>query len=265
VNRQAVRRALLRQASACPGASPELQIFARSLTANFLTPTRTAFFGLAAKVKQIVSAFTAAPRLWEAFKDAVGIKSLADIPGALKRLADAAKRVLSKALHKLFDTWPLKIYTLNRDKVLSFNDVLNRLLPQSPKFRAWLDSGVRRVKDFGETLRQKAPVITGVAMLGVYVWVWLNVVEFEWDLKSLTDAVFGNMTFGDFLDSLPGSAMGLLLRAFNFGTFTLLPWALVGRLTFMLAISYIEWQDNKGFTVNWPKLKADFGFSDARI
>lgn len=180
-----------------------------------------------------------------------------DLPGAIKNLAAVAVKWLRKILHKLFDTWPLKIYTLEKGKLASFNTLLDKLVSKSPKLRQVLQAAASKIGSFGETLRHYAPHIVGVAMVAIYIWVWLNVVEFEWDMKALVDAVTGAMTFPDFLSSLPGSAFGFLLNFFGFGTFTLLPIAIVARVLYLLQHRYIEWSGG-GFTVDWELVKADF-------
>jgi len=219
---------------------------------------RVAFGGLIRKLKQLVELFKKAPRLWDKFKQLIGIEKLTDIPGALKELAAKAYKTLRGLIHKLFNTWPLKLYTLEKGKLASFNEMLDRLLSKHPKLKSVLDSAASKLRSFGEMLRKKAPHIMGVVMAGIYIWVWMNVVEFEWDFKGLADAITGAMSFPDFLASLPGSAFGGLLNIFGFGTFTLLPLAVAARLLYLIQHRYIDWT-GKGFVVNWDLLRKDFG------
>lgn len=252
---EACRSTGVRLASA--GLTPEV---VAAFAEHFYLPQhegRVAFGGLVRKLKQLVEGFKHLPHLWDKFKKAIGVESLADIPGAIKRLADLAKKTFRGVLHKMFDHWPLKIYTLEKGKVTSFNQMLDRLISKSPKLKHFLDAAITKVGDFGEMLRQYAPHIAGMAMVAIYVWVWFNVVEFEWDLKALVDAVTGAMTFPDFMASLPGSAFGFLLNGFGFGTFTLLPIAFAARVLYMVAHRYVEWT-GRGFQVDWGKMMADF-------
>jgi len=263
--RAAIRKQMVRLAAnnVCASAGFQREIIA-ALAEHFYSDTslqKTAFLGITRKLGQIVEAFKKAPALFGAFKKAVGIESLADIPSAIKRLADTAKKALDSALHRMFDTWPLKLYTLDKGKLLSFNQVLDSLLSKSPKLKRFLDSAVGKISDFGEMLRKQAPRLVGVIMLGIYIWVWLNVTEFEWDLKSLADAVFGRMSFPDFLASLPGSAFGFLLNGFGFGTFTLLPYSIAARFIFLLANRYIEW-NGRGFSLIRENLERDFNLQN---
>ena len=223
---------------------------------------RVAFGGLMRKLKQLVEAFKKAPKLWDRFKQLIGVEKLSDLPKAIKALAAKAHKALRKLLHKLFDSWPLRIYTLEKGKLTSFNDMLSGLLSKSPALKRTLDKALSRIGTFGEMLRKQAPRIMGVVMVGIYIWVWMNVVEFEWDFKGLMEAVTGAMTFPDFMASLPGSALGALLNGFGFGTFTLLPFALVARILYLLQHRYIEWT-GRGFSVNWALMKKDFNLDPA--
>ena len=260
--RAAIRRQMVRLAAnnVCASAGFQREVIV-ALAENFYSDKslqKTAFVGITRKLSQIVEAFKKAPALFDSFKKAIGIESLADIPSAIKRLAEAAKRSLGSAIHKMFESWPLKIYTLDKGKLLSFNQLLESLISKSPKFKRFLDAAVHKVSDFGEMVRKQAPRIVGVVMLGIYIWVWLNVTEFEWDMKSLSDAVSGRMTFPDFLASLPSSALGFLLNGFGFGTFALLPYTIVARFLYLIANRYIEW-DGHGFSFRRDNLAQDFG------
>jgi len=218
---------------------------------------KVAFGGLVRKLKQMADGFKHLPHLWAKFKKTIGVESITDLPGAIMNLAGLAKKSLRTVLNKVFDTWPLKIYTLDKGKLAGINQLLESLLSKSPKFKQFIQAAASKVGHYGEMVRKAAPHLTGVVMVAIYIWVWINVVEVEWDLKSLTDAVSGALTFPDFLASLPGSAIGYLLNAFNLGTFTLLPFALAARVLYMLAHRYIEWTGH-GFQVNWKLIKADF-------
>lgn len=222
------------------------------------------FGGLIKRLKQLYDAFKKAPKLWETFKKMVGIESLTDVPGKLKDLAKAGYQTLRGWVAKAFKTWPLRIYTLEKGKLLSFNDILDKALSRFPKVKAFIQREAGYLVDFGEMVRQKAPTLTGIAMVAIYIYIWINVMEFEWDFKSLLDALTGAMTFQDFVASLPGSIMGLLLNSLGLGTFTLLPYAIAARLIYMIAHRYIEWTGH-GFVILWDQIKADFHDVEAPV
>lgn len=249
---------------ASDGLTPEVvAVFAE----HFYLPQHTgrvAFASLVRKLKQLVDGFKRLPKLWERFKEVLGVESLLDLPGAIKRLAESVTKVFRSAITKLFNHWPLKIYTLEKGKLFSFNQMLEGLLDHAPRFKQFLSQAVAKVGDFGEMIRQYAPHIVGVVMVGIYIWVWLNVVEFEWDLKALVDAVSGALTFPEFLATLPGSAFGFLLNGFGIGTFTLLPYLVVARILYLVAHRYIEWT-SQGFRVDWNKMVADFKLDPALV
>lgn len=225
---------------------------------------KVAFGNLVRKLKQLVDGFKRLPRLWDKFKEAIGVQKLSDLPGAIKNLASLAVKSFRKILHRMFETWPLKLYTLEKGKLASFNDVLNKIVNKSDKFRRFLDKAVSKVIQFGEMVRQQAPRIVGVVMVAIYIWVWFNVVEFEWNIKDLTDAVTGNMTFPEFMATLPGSAFGFLLTFFNFGTFTLLPASIVARVMYLMKARYVTWTGT-WFKVDWDLLHKDFGIAEQDV
>lgn len=254
-SQEACRTAGVRLASA--GLTPEV---VAAFAEHFYLPQhegRVAFGGLVRKLKQLVDGFKHLPGLWDKFKKAIGVESLADIPGAIKDLAGVAKKAIKQVLHKLFDNWPLKLYTLEKGKILVFNQMLDKFISKSPTLKRALDTAATRIGEFGEMVRKRAPHIVGAVMAAIYIWVWLNVVEFEWNLKALVDAVSGMLTFPEFMASLPGSAFGFLLNAFGIGTFTILPFAIVARVLYLLQHRYVEWT-GRGFRVDWSLMKSDF-------
>jgi hypothetical protein len=231
--------------------------------ASFWIPPKgkVAFGGIIKRLKQLAEAFKKAPRLWEQFKKVIGAESLADIPGAIKDLAKKGRDVLKGVVGKLFGTWPLKIYTLEKSKLLSFQTILDRLLKKHPKFTHWLDSKVKpKVNQFDIWLRENIPVVSRALLVAVYFFIWFNVIEFEWDFHSLTEALTGNMSLVDLLGSLPSSAVGALLSSLGLGMFSLLPAAFVARLAWLIAHRYVHWT-GKGFEFDMERLSNDLGMS----
>jgi hypothetical protein len=219
--------------------------------------SKVAFGGLVRKLRDLVRVFTKAPRLWEKFKQTIGVSKLSDLPGAIRDLAKKGYAVLKKAVGKAFKTWPLKIYTLPQDKLWSINDIIEKIVDQSPAFKRFLSQKVRpRVDQLDQWLRKYLPGISTVAMVAIFIWIWLNVVEFEWDLHALSQVLIGQITLADLLASLPGSAIGFLMNSLGLGTFTLLPATIIARLLFLLYKRYVTW-DGGRFRVDWDLLKKD--------
>lgn len=219
--------------------------------------------GLIQKLKQLTDLFKKAPQLWEKFKSLIGIESLWDIPKAIKELAQKGYRYLRGLLEKAFETWPLKLYTLEKGKVFSVNDLLDKLIKKYPAFDRWLRTHAKaKVDQFDQWLREHLPAISTVLMAAIYIWIWFNVVEFEWDVKSLTDAMTGRIALADLLGSLPSSGIGALMNALHLGTFTLFPAAIIARLLYLIGHRYLIW-DGRRFHFDSVNLEKDFGVPQA--
>lgn len=229
---------------------------------EFLLPHgKVAFGNIRQKLQQLGKVFSKSKKLWEAFKDRLGIKSLLELPGAIKDLAKQGYQALRKAVGKMFSTFPLKLFTLEESKLLSVNSLISQWMDKLPGFKKWVQSSVKpKVDQFDHWLRKYAPAMSRVLMLAVYIWIWMNVTEFEWDIHSLTDALTGALSLSDLLSSLPGSAIGFLMNSFGFGTFTLLPAALAARLLFLLGKRYLVWDG--GLHLDVEKIKHDFGYGE---
>lgn len=254
-NRYLIRLASQKAATPQGPTAEELELLAWAFLPQ---EGKVAFTGLVKKLQQLSKALQKAPGLWERLKKNLGVQSITDLGITLKKLADSGYKALRGLLKKLFDTWPLKLYTLEKSKLLSFNTLLEKVLGKFPRLEAAVKAGARKIGDFGEMLRKRAPVLTGIVMAGIYIWIWMNVVEFEWDLESLVNAFTGHLTFHDLLASLPASIFGFLLNYFGFGTFTLLPYTIAARLLWLLGHRYLTWT-GRGLQFEWELLKRDFG------
>lgn len=262
--RLAARRAMSSSGAGSRTAADD-RVMQATLTAigkHFYLPQhqgKVAFMGLAKKLSQLAAAFKKLPRLWEDFKHAVGIESLSDIPKAIKELAAKGKSLLHSVIDKMFSVWPLKLYTLEKGKLKGINALLDRLVSKHPKLKAFLAKATHTVGEFGETVRKYAPHIVGAVMLAVYLYIWFSVAEFEWDLKSLVDAVAGRLDFPSFLASLPASAIGAIISAVsNVGTFSLLPYTIAARILYLLGSRYLTFSGGS-FHFDREALQEDFG------
>lgn len=217
---------------------------------------------LLSKLAELAKALKRFPNLWEKLKDLLGIESLSDLPGRIKALLQDAYGALRKLLTKGFETWPLKLFTLPESKLFSVNKALEALMKRYPQFGKWLEANVKpRVDQFDKWLKQHLPTVSKVLMVGIYVWLWMNTTEFEWDLNGILDAATGNLSLADLLAGLPGTVLGALLGTLNLGTFTLLPAALAARVLFLLGKRYLVWTGS-GFQFDEEALSADFGIKE---
>lgn len=225
---------------------------------------RTAgFANLARRLKQMAVMVGKFPKLWDRVKEFLGVQSLTDLPGRITELAKEGYKALKRVIEKAFTVWPLKLYSLPESKLFSLNTALEKLMDASPAFKKFLTDTVKpRVDQFDRWLREYLPTISKVVMVAIYVWIWLNVVEFEWDLKGIIDAATGAISLSDLLASLPGSILGALMNSLGLGTFTLLPAAYAVRLLLVISRRYVSWTGS-GFTFDAEKLRADFGMDPA--
>lgn len=214
---------------------------------------RAGLRAMAKRLKQLGEIFTKAPRLWEDFKRLVGIKSLTDLPKALKDLAKRGYNALRKIIGKAFDTFPLKMFLI---KGTSLNDYLAKITAQVPG----LDRALSKVREqadiIGDWLRKHAPRVSTVVIVAIFIFIWMNVLEFEWNLSDLTKALIGQISLGDLLASLPGSALGYLMNGLGFSTFGMLPAALVARMLWLMGKGYVVW-NGRWFDLNEDALRRD--------
>ena len=208
---------------------------------------------MAKRLKQLGEIFKKAPRLWEDFKRVVGIKSLTDLPKALKDLAKRGYSALRKIIGKAFDTFPLKMFLI---KGAGLNDFLNKVTAQVPGLDRALSKVREKADIIGDWLRKHAPRVSTVVVVAIFIFIWMNVVEFEWNLSDLTKALIGQISLGDLLASLPGSAIGFLMNGLGFGTFTLLPAAIVTRMLWLMHKGYIKW-NGRWFDLDEEALRRD--------
>ncbi|MDB4278171.1 hypothetical protein N9917_01075 [Deltaproteobacteria bacterium] len=218
---------------------------------------KVAFGSLTRKLREMSKAFSRYPKLWQKFKDAIGVQGMMDLPGAIRQLAKDGHKALKRTIGKAFDVWPLKLYTLPASKVLSVNTMIEKLMDQFPQFKSYLSQNVKpKVDLFDRWLRKHLPTVSRVLMVAIFIFIWLNVVEFEWDIEALVRVMGGQLSLAELLASLPGSALGAMMNGLGLGTFTLLPVTIVARLMWLTSKRYLIWT-GRGFELNWDHLAAD--------
>lgn len=214
---------------------------------------RVSLRSLGKKVKQLGAIFKKAPRLWEDFKRLIGIKSITELPRALKDLAKRGYDALKKILGRAFETFPLKMFLI---KGTGLNDFLNKVTAAVPGLDRVLGQIKARGDAIGDWLREHVPAVSTVVVVAIFIFIWMNVVEFEWNLSDLSKALIGQIGLGDLLASLPGSALGFLMNGLGFGTFTLLPYALVARMMWLMQKGYVKWT-GRWFDLDEDALRRD--------
>ena len=99
-------------------------------------------------------------------------------------------------------------------------------------------------------------MISGMLVAAIYIYIWMNVVEFEWDWHSLALGFTGHIGIADLLTSLPSAVIGSLLNGFGIGTFTLLPVVTAARIIYLMAHRYLTWTGS-GFKFESELLSKD--------
>lgn len=273
-NRYMIRRAALRVCS-----SPSFRN--RSAALRDLTPRTLAAFAdgfylanpyvklsfgkVLKKLGQLVTLFKKLPKLWDLFKAKLGIKSLSDLPRAIERWISKGRDFLKRALAKMFQFPPLSIYTLGVSQKLLLQTWIEYLVNKFPRFRDWLKNKAKpRVDQFERWFRDALPVVSGAIIAAIALWIWWEVVEYEWNLQDLlsylTDAFTGRVILADLLSYLPGFGVGFILRLLGIGwdnPFSLWPPLLVAQIVVLLSNRYLIWT-GKGFKLNEDQIRKDF-------
>jgi hypothetical protein len=228
---------------------------------------KTAVFrGLVKKVKSLWQAFKRAPaRLWTKFKEMLGIKGITDIPRAIKDAAKKGWKALRKVFAKAFTVWPLKIFTIPEGASFGLNAQLDRIMAKFPGFKRFLDTKAKPfLKTLDQFLRKWLPGVAPVIFTYIYITIWMNVVEFEWNFNDLVAGFTGGMSLADLIGSLPGSGLGFLMNGFGFGTWTLLPMALAARILYCLSVRLVMWRNGR-FEVNQEAVAEVVGAAPAEV
>ena len=242
--------------------------------------------GFLGKIKSLLSHLTKAPQVWEAIKGFLKVTKITELPAAITKLVTGAQHLLSKFIHLLFRFFPLNLFTLPKMKMFAFNTALNKLLAhlkaKVPKvFRelaghigGFVKNGLVSLDEWTkENLPTLRPMLVKVlksvfdnpisrAML--YIYIWLRVAEFEWDIHSIVLGFTGQMSLDELLESLPGSGVGYFVGNFAAGMFDLFPAAMIARLTWLVASHLISVEDGD-IKVHWDKLSLYTGLPVAEL
>jgi len=224
------------------------------------------------KLGQLIELFKKIPKLWSLFKAKLGVKSLSDLPRAIERWISKGRDFLKRVLTKMFQFPPLSIYTLGVSQKLLLQTWIEYLVDRFPRFKEWLKNKAKpRVDQFERWFRESLPVISGMIIAAIALWLWWEVVEYEWNLQDLlsylTDAFTGRVTLADLLSYLPGFGVGFILRLLGIGwdnPFSLWPPLLVAQIVVLLSNRYLIWT-GKGFKLNEDQIRKDFDTASESI
>jgi len=217
---------------------------------------RVAFRGLVKKLKKLVDFFKKAPRAWERIKQFLGIKSIKDIPKAIKEWAKKGLIALKGLLKQATETFPLSLFFIPHGKMPGVTDLMNRIMANHPGLAKALNSIKGKAVHIDKWLNKYLPRLKKPLLAAIFIWVWFNVAELSWDFEGLLAGFTGNISFGELLASLPESGIGLLAAVAGLG-YGALPVTLIMRIMYLVAKKYIRWEPGKGFVVNWAEITGD--------
>jgi len=239
-----------------------MEAFGEAFLLSMVRPsTRVALLGgLGGKIKKLWDLFKKAPQLWTQIKEFLGIQGLTDIPKRIKEWAKKGMDALKKGLHAVIVQNPVAaLYVVPHKKMPGVTNMLTQIRNAHPKLQAILDKVHTSIVDPIDKVLAESKLLRTAArpvLAAIFIWVWLHVVEISWDLHDLVRGFTGAITFGELLQSLPESGVGLLLSVLfpGLGTFALLPLTLIARVLYLLAKKVLVWVKGKGFLVDWTKL-----------
>lgn len=215
-------------------------------------PVRTA--SLTKKLSQVLALFKKAPKVWEEFKSMMRVKSIADLPRAIKDLAKQGFSTLGKLVKKATETFPLSIYFVPKHRVAGLTELMSRLMSRFPKLKALLDKVPEKLDPIDKWLNKYMPRLKRPLMAAIFIWVWMNVAEITWDFNDLITGFTGGLSLPQLFATFPESAIGFVFASFGVG-YHFLPITLAARLLWLTAKGIIDWKKG-GFEVDWARLGA---------
>ena len=215
---------------------------------------RTASFGgLVKKLSKLMEFFKKAPKAWEQIKQFLGVKSVTDIPRAIKEWAKKGLDALRKAMSKVKETFPLALYFVPQAKMPGLTDLMHRILAKHPAIAKAL-AGVKNVAGrIDQWMDKYLPTLRRPLLAAIFIWVWLNVSELTWDMEGLIRGFTGGISFGELLAGLPESGIGFIAALAGLG-YGALPVTIIARFLWLTMNRYLEWVPGKGFKVNWDRI-----------
>lgn len=219
-------------------------------------------------LKAIWGAFSSAPKLWEKFKQQLGIKSsnvlslMKELPKKIKQLFKEGEKLLKKAASKMFNSAKdfLQVFSKVSQNLPSVQGWVEGQLPKilpSKVFSAMQSAGAKfnSLADWLDNLISKSSVLKAIswpAKAYLFYKIWINVTELSWNTAEIAKGMLGMISFSEILKSLPESGLGFLFSLL-FGSllpggdlFLKIGWNAL--LPFALAIQ-IFWLYKKGFIV----------------
>jgi len=184
------------------------------------------------KLKELYLAFQKAPKMWEKFKELLGISStnpvtlyfelskkfqnLLDEGAKWWKSVKSKLRKDSKILHFIF------LYASNAPTLTSVvKNIIDRNGGKDGALNRWLSKSVSNIAGKAKNVSQwlddfmsKHPllkIITMPAKAYIYWAIWTNVTEISWNVAELLKGFLGMISWTDLIESLPESGIGFLI------------------------------------------------------
>lgn len=234
-----------------------------SSAAEDLVSGRVTVASVSSRIKEFIGMMSAAPKAWEQIKEALGIKpgvqGLASIPGKVKSMLDAGRKMLGKIGKAVMSkVEALRIFVEVGKNLVTVGKWLEGVYDKLPapvrsavskigsKFKtvaAWLDDLVSR--------SDPMKVAGRAASAAIYAFIWFNVTEVSWDVPEILRGFLGGFTFSELVMSLPEAGVGFLLsvlfpgipQAFLFNAF--FPITVALRLAYLYKEGLVSVADGK--------------------
>jgi len=229
--------------------------------------------GFGRRLKQLWEIFQQAPRAWEQFKKMLGIRAegaialAKELPGAIKRMLQQAKKYLARIGKKLRELPLVALYFDAARKLPAFGDLLKDMTPRLPEsVRRTLQSISAKANTFAEfvdevvskyPLVKPASVVLSAAIFGI---IWMNVYEISWDIPEIIRGFLGGYSWTELLESLPESGSGFLLSLLfpgvpmKFFFKVVVPVTIALRLAYLYKHKLIEYVPGKALRVKWEEM-----------
>lgn len=233
--------------------------------------TRTA--SVSRKLKQVWDMFQQAPDAWEQFKKMLGVRGsgmlqvLRELPGKIKSWLKDGQRYLEKAGQKIRELPLVAMYLDVAQKMPGVTDLLGKVLDLLPEsVRKVVEKIKSRARSFAELVDEtvhKYPVVKPASVLisgAVFALIWFNVTEMTWDIPEIIRGFLGMYSWVELLNSLPESAVGLLLSMLFPGIpggllwNAILPATIAMRVLWLVQRDYMDYEPGRGLRVRWDKM-----------
>ena len=190
---------------------------------------RASIKGLVSKIKEIYQGFQKAPKLWEQFKEMLGITSTnvlslyKELSTKFEKFLDEGKKWIDSKKKSLEDKYAFVrfffAYANNAPTLTSLVTDLIKKLPEDKRdsvssYVGKLTKGTRSLTDWITKFLEANPLLSALttpAKAYIFWIIWVNVTEVSWKITDILKGFLGLISWGELLASLPESGLGFLV------------------------------------------------------